>query len=241
MSPAKTARPPGRPKALSHDAVVEAIRRGILANDLVPRQRLVEAELCKLLGASRGNVRSALIELEHEGLIERVVNRGARVRSVGLEEALQIAEVRMVVESLCVFKAAEKITDPEVKELRELGKQLKERAEHGDAAGFAEVTHKIYLAYVRIADQPVAAEMLERLRALNTRHRFRLTYRPGRAKVAAPFWLEIIDAICKREPAAARRALQRHAENVQQAMKALAQDDTPFGTIAREPAARDAE
>lgn len=242
MSPAKAAARQkltegGKP---SHDAVVAAIRRGILANDLVPGQRLVEAELCDLLGASRGTVRAALMELEHEGMVERVANRGARVRSVGLEEALQIAEVRMVVESLCVYKAAEKITDKEIKELREIGRQLKERADSGDAAGFAEQTHKAFLAYVRIADQPVATEVLERLRGRNTRHRFRLTYRPGRAKVAAPYWLEIIDAICKREPVAARRALQRHSENVQQAMKALAQDETPFGSSSRDATEFDA-
>jgi len=178
-----------------------------------------------------------LMELAHEGLIERVANQGARVRIVGLEEALQIAEVRMVVESLCVAKAAEKITDPEIKELRDLGKQLKDRAEHGDVAGFAQLTHRIFLAYIRIADQPVAGEMLKRLRARNTRHRFRLTYRPGRAKVAFPFWLEIIDAICKRDPVAARRALQRRAEDVQQAMKALANEQTPFAAAYHEASA----
>lgn len=220
-----------RSKAPSQAAVVDAIRRGILANDLVPGQRLVEAELCKLLGASRGTVRSALMDLVHEGLVERIANRGARVRIVGLDEALQIAEVRMVVESLCAAKAAEKITNKEIEGLRKLAKQLKERAEHGDVSGFADVSHEIFETVIRIADQPVVQEVLARLRARNARHRFRLTYRPGRAKVALPFWLDRIEAICKRDPEAARRAVQRHSENVQEAMKALAQEQTPFSSM----------
>jgi len=220
-----------QPKALSQAAVVDAIRGGILANDLVPGQRLVEAELCKLLGASRGTVRSALMDLVHEGLVERIANRGARVRVVGLEEALQIAEVRKVVESLCVARAAERITPVDIERLRALAKKLKDRADHGDISGFAETTHQIFACYVRVADQPVAEEVLERLRARNTRHRFRLTYRAGRAKVAAPYWLDLVDAICRHDPEGARRAIERHAENVQEAMKALAQERTPFAAI----------
>jgi DNA-binding GntR family transcriptional regulator len=229
MTPAKKAR--NRSKSLPQAAIVDAIRRGIMANDLVPGQRLIEAELCKLLGASRGSVRSALMDLVHEGLVERIANQGARVRVVGLDEALQIAEVRMVVESLCAAKAAEKITDKEIEALRKLARQLKDRAEHGDINGFADVSHQIFETVTRIADQPVVLEVLARLRARNARHRFRLTYRPGRAKVSLPYWLERIEAICKRNPEAARRAVQRHSENIQEAMKALAHEHSPFGGI----------
>src|SRR4051812_7936124 len=96
---------PRKGAVLSREDVVEAIRQRILRSEMVPGQRLVEAELCEMLGASRGTVRTALMDLAHEGLVERIANRGARVRVVGLEEALQIAEVRMVVESLCVARA----------------------------------------------------------------------------------------------------------------------------------------
>jgi DNA-binding GntR family transcriptional regulator len=171
------------------------------------------------------------MDLVHEGFVERIANRGARVRIVGIEEALQIAEVRMAVESLCVAKAAEKITRKEIESLRALGKHLKDRADRGDVAGFATYTHLIFETYVRVSDQPVAAEVLARLRARSTRHRFRLTYRPGRAKVAAPYWLKLIEAICEHDPDGAKDVLRRHAENVQEAMKALAQERTPFAVI----------
>jgi DNA-binding GntR family transcriptional regulator len=224
---------PGRAhaKALSQSGVVDAIRQRILRGELVPGQRLVEAELCELLGASRGTVRTALMDLEHEGLIERIANRGARVRIVGLDEALDIAELRMVVESLIVARAAERISDKDVKVLREIASELREVAESGDGARFGDLTHQVFETYVRVADQPVAAEMLNKLRSRNVRHRFRLTYRPGRAQVAVPYWLEIIDAICRRDPKGAQAALRRHAQNVQDAMKAIAHEDRPFAMI----------
>jgi DNA-binding GntR family transcriptional regulator len=216
---------------LSRTGVVEAIRHRILKGDLVPGQRLVEAELCELLNTSRGTVRTALMDLAHEGLIERIANRGARVRVVSLDEALQIAEVRLAVESLVVARAAERIKDKEIVQLRKLAEKLEERAAASDVEGYAEATGEIFQFYINIADQPVAAEVLERLRSRNSRHRFRLTYRAGRAQVSAPYWRAIVDAICARDPAAAQEALRRLVRNIEDTMKAIAQDDTPFAII----------
>jgi DNA-binding GntR family transcriptional regulator len=218
---------PNHPKAPSRAAVVDSIRQGILANDLAPGQRLVEAELCELLGASRGNVRAALMDLVHEGLVEHIANRGARVRIVGLEEALEIAEVREVVEALCVARAAERITDSEITEMRALAKEMEASAERGEVAHYADLTHKAFETYIRISGQPVAEEVLTRLRAQGARHRFRLTYRTGRAQVSLPYWLDIIDAICRRDPAEASSALHRHAANVREVMRALENEQAP--------------
>ena len=62
--------------------VAERIRKAILDGDFSPNQRLVEADLCEEFHASRGAVRTALLELSSQGLVERIQNRGARVRSV---------------------------------------------------------------------------------------------------------------------------------------------------------------
>jgi DNA-binding GntR family transcriptional regulator len=220
---------------LSREAVGEEIRRAIMKDELAPGQRLVKSELCAVLGASRANVHGALMDLTQEGLVERIADRGARVRVISLEEALQITEVRMVVEELCVAKAAEKISAEEIVVLRTLVMKLQERARQGDALGFAELTHRIRENYVRIADQPVAAAELARFRTLISRHRFRLTYRAGRARDALPYWLERVDAICQRNPTAARLAVQRHAENAKEAMRALVHERQSLAERSRKP------
>ena len=73
----------------------EAISRG----ELVANQRLIEKDICEEYGASRGTVRAALTALDAEGLVERIQNRGARVRSVSLAEAIEILEVRSLLEA----------------------------------------------------------------------------------------------------------------------------------------------
>src|SRR5213078_2286572 len=89
-------------------SAVAAIRDAIVHGEFVPNQRLVEADLSEQFEASRATVRSALVELANEGLVERVQNRGARVRAVSLAEAIEITEVRMALEGLCAAKAAER-------------------------------------------------------------------------------------------------------------------------------------
>lgn len=209
-------------RVVSPTDVAEAVRRGILAGDLVAGQRLVEAELTETLGASRGAVRAALIDLTHEGLVERIANRGARVRVVSVEEALQITEVRMVVEGLCGAKAAERITDAEIADLRELGEQMRCCIETGDVAGYSRLNQQLHESVIRIAAQPVAAEVISRLRARNVRHQFRLAYRPGRPQVSLPQHLAIIEGLAARDPEATQAAVRAHIASV---MVALGESD----------------
>src|SRR5438034_10507154 len=73
--------------------VAEALRAAILRGEFVPRQRLVEADLCERFGASRFIVRAVLQDLAAQGLVEFQRNRGARVREISLAEAIEITEV----------------------------------------------------------------------------------------------------------------------------------------------------
>ena len=91
----------------SYDALREAIVRG----DIAPEARLVEAEVSTTFEMSRGAVRTALIRLEEEGLVIREPHRGARVRKVSDDEAVEILQVRAVLEGLAVRLTAERIDE----------------------------------------------------------------------------------------------------------------------------------
>lgn len=195
------------------------IREGIIAGTYVPGQRLVEAELCEALDASRAVVRSALAELDHEGLVERIAHRGARVRTVSVDEAIAITEVRMVIEGLCAAKAAENISDEEIAGLREIGSGMRESVAQGDVLTYRGLNVRLHDSIRQIAAQPVADETLGRLLARNVRHQFRLALRPGRAQVSLSEHLAIIDEVCARHPEGAERAARRHVESVIRALR----------------------
>jgi len=92
-------------RAGTRPAVAEAVRAAILRGEFAPGQRLIEADLCERFGASRFAVRAALADLSAQGLVEFQRNRGARVREISLAEAIEITEVRKLLEGLEAARA----------------------------------------------------------------------------------------------------------------------------------------
>ena len=207
--------------------VVSGIREAILSGRFVPDQRLIEADLSEQFAASRASVRAALAELAGEGLIERVQNRGARVRAVSLAEAVEICEVRMVVEGLCAAKAAECATEADVAALREIGDAMRSAVESGDVLGYSRLNERLHHRVREISGQRTASGVLERLRAQNVRHQFRLAMHPGRPQTSLPQHLGIIDAIAAGDPAAAERAARAHLRSVIETLPEVERGLTP--------------
>jgi DNA-binding GntR family transcriptional regulator len=202
------------PRSLGALPVVDAIRAAIADGEFVPNQRLVEADLSERFRASRATVRTALVQLASEGLVERVQNRGARVRAVSLAEAVEITEVRMALEGLCAAKAAERLTDADGDRLREIGDAMRAAVASGDLLGYSELNRRLHNLVLELAGQSTARAILERLRGQSVRHQFQLAMHPGRPAISLPQHLEIIEALCARDAGAAEVAMRRHIRSV---------------------------
>lgn len=205
-------------------SVLDGIREAILSGEFVPNQRLVEADLSERFAASRAAVRTALLELAHEGLVERMQNRGARVRAVSLAEAIEICEVRMALEGLCAAKAAERITEAEGAELAGIGALMRSAVGAGDVLGYSRLNERLHLRVREISAQRTAAAVLERLRAQSVRHQFKLAMQPGRPAVSLPEHIAIIEAIRTRDPRAAELAAHAHLRSVIRALADAGRD-----------------
>jgi DNA-binding GntR family transcriptional regulator len=196
------------------------LRQAILSGDFAPGQRLVEEDLAGTLGVTRQSLRAALLDLTAEGLVERIPNRGARVRVVSTEEAVAITECRMALESLCAAKAAERITDEEAAQLRELAESLKRSVAEGNPLKYSELNRELHRRVGVISGQTVAVGLLERLHAQLVRHQFQLALRPGRPEVSLPEHIAIAQAIAGRRPEDADRAVRAHLASVIEALQA---------------------
>lgn len=200
--------------------LTRTLRDAIVSGEYAPNQRLIEADLSASYGASRAAVRTALLELAAEGLVDRLPNRGSRVRAIPLAEAIEILEVRMRLEGLCAAKAAENITDAEVAEFTGLRAAILAAAA-SDLFEYSRLNQVLDRRIREIAGHPTAVGILERLRAQGVRHQFRLAFYPGRAAVSAPEHAAIIDAIVARDPARAEAATHAHLRSVIQALTTL--------------------
>lgn len=205
-------------RAAAHP-VVAAIREAIVGGEFAPNQRLVEADLSARFAVSRASVRAALLELANEGLIERLPNRGARVRAISLEEAVEISEVRMVLEGLCARKAAERVNAKETRELKGVGRAMRKAVSTADVLGYSELNQELHRRIREISGQHTATAVLERLRAQSVRHQFRLAMQPGRPAVSLTEHLAVIEAICTHRPDAAEQAVRDHLHSVISALR----------------------
>ncbi len=101
--------------------VAQKLREAIMSGNLKPGQRLVERELCEMMGVSRPSIREALRALEADGLVNTVPHRGPVVSTISLEEARQLYAARAVLEGFAGRECA-RLHDPAV--VRRIGDAL---------------------------------------------------------------------------------------------------------------------
>jgi len=106
---------------LRHE-VLEALRASIVNGRLAPGARLIERELIGMMGVSRTVIREALRQLEAEGLVDVVPNRGAIVRELTIDEARDLYAIRALLEGLAARMFVEKASADEI---AALGRELK--------------------------------------------------------------------------------------------------------------------
>ena len=99
--------------------VLEALRGSIVTGRLAPGQRLIERELTEMTGVSRTVIRESLRQLEAEGLIEIIPNKGPVVRKLSAAEAEDLYRIRAVLEGLAARFFAENADAAAVHTLQE--------------------------------------------------------------------------------------------------------------------------
>jgi DNA-binding GntR family transcriptional regulator len=199
--------------------VAKVLREAIRAGEMAPGHRLVEHDLAEQLEVTRAAVRAALLDLTGEGLVERIANRGARVRVIPIGEALQIVECRAVLEGLCAAKAAELAEEEDRIVLRGLGAEMREAVAAGEVMTYSKFNQQLHAHVLRLSGQQVASTLLERLNAQIVRHQFRLSLRPGRPQTSLPEHLALIEAVCSGDAAAAEKAARNHLASIAEALR----------------------
>jgi DNA-binding GntR family transcriptional regulator len=202
-------------------AVVEEVRAAILQGEYAPNQRLIETDLCERFSTSRFIARAALQELSAQGLVEFQRNRGARVRDISLDEAIEITQVRKLLEGLQAARAAERITKTEAASLRAIVKDMRTAVSSAEPLRYSDLNARLHAAIRDIAAHQTSARLLRQLRDQTVRHSFSLSLVPGRALVSLPQHESIVAAVTARDPVAAEQAMHEHLQSVINAFEAL--------------------
>lgn len=199
--------------------VTARLRAAITRGQLMPNERLIEADLAQSYGVNRANIRMALAMLDQEGLVVREPNRGARVRAVSEAEAIEIAETRLAIEGMLARRAAERATAAERKALRALEKAMRRAVEQADHAAFSQANAALHREIQRIAGNETANRILDTLKTHLVRLQYRVIMLPGRPKSSLKEHGAIVEAICAGDADGAEAAMRRHLLNFKELLK----------------------
>jgi phosphonate utilization transcriptional regulator len=116
--------------------VQKEIERQILQGELAPGAKLIEAALAAQLGVSRGPVREAFRILEEAGLVRQEKNRGVFVRDIPLDEAVEIYDLRAMMDESVGRQLAGHITPEQLKAVRAMVEAMEKAVKAGDADSY---------------------------------------------------------------------------------------------------------
>ena len=116
--------------------IYDRIKQEILSGNISPGSRLLEGRLAKQVNVSRTPVREALHVLEMEGFLESFPRVGYRVRQITWEEAIEINEIRAVLEPLAARKAIESEDQTHIEALKQVLSQLEAAAKRDQMDSF---------------------------------------------------------------------------------------------------------
>jgi len=209
---------------LSGEEAYASLRRAILDGHLEPNERLVEADLVRRLGVSRAAVRAAIMRLVHDGLVEHERNRGAKVRRVDEQEAVEILQARAALEALAAREAARHAEERDVAELRELLAGMREQLASGDLLAASDRNALLHARILELSRHGTARRLVASLNSQLVRFQYRTILVPGRAEKSLAEHTAIVEAIAAGDPQAAEEEMRRHLGHVAEALRASLRD-----------------
>ena len=136
----------------------EVLRNAIIGGQLKPGDRLIEQKLARSLGIGQPTLREALLELEYQGFVRKVPQRGTYVTKLSKEDFHKILEVRLALELLAIDGAARNITPADADILKALVEDMAKAAKTFDLGAF----HKSDVAFHRKVWALAGNEYLEK-------------------------------------------------------------------------------
>jgi DNA-binding GntR family transcriptional regulator len=195
--------------------VLDSLRQGIISGRLAPGARITERELTEMLGVSRTVIREALRQLETEGLVANVPNKGPVVRELSLEEAKDLYSIRAVLEGFAARLFAENASEVDFNTLEEALEGVVTAYESGDANRVLETKNGFYAILFEGASSATLSSMLNTLHARIWRWRaLGLTHpdrSPERSLESIASLRAVLAAIRQRDGESAERTTREEA------------------------------
>jgi DNA-binding GntR family transcriptional regulator len=145
------------------DQVVASFKEAILSGIIQPGDAIVESKVAQQLGAGIPLIREALIELEHQGYVQKVPYKGTTVTKLERLGVEKIFRLRAELESLAIEWARENVTPEDIEDLRGITAKMKEGARTHDLDQFYQNDLAFHRKLWEMSGNEYLVECLERI------------------------------------------------------------------------------
>lgn len=193
--------------------VYNIVRENILDGIYKAGENLIEMRLAEDLKVSRTPVREAIRQLELEGLVETIPNKGAIVKGINKKDMEDIYKIRLVLEGLAVKWAIEEISDEKIKELQEVYELMEFYTNKGDIENIEKLNTKFHQIIYEESKSNMLLHILKDFQVYAKLARYDSLKCSGRMEESLKEHGEILDAIKKKDYKLAEKYLIKHVEN----------------------------
>lgn len=191
------------------------LRQAIVSGQLKAGEKLIERELCEMMGVSRPSLREALRKLEAEKLIVNVPHRGPEVASITLAEARDLYALRGLLESYAAHEFTRLASDEEIKSLAKVVRRLREAGQKNSTAGVLKAKAEFYSILLGGCGNALVSEILGGLLSRVSRLRSTSLMLPDRLPQSLQEIETLLECIQNRDAKAAQKISHKHVLNAE--------------------------
>lgn len=198
------------------DQAYEIIKGAIVSLKLKPGERLKESMLAEELGISTTPIKGALAQLKQEGFVENTRFRGASVAEINDRDVEEIFELRELLEGAAVKRAAIIFSSEDLQKGEALLEKMREAYKAGDTESYATPSRDFHYLFTRAFGNQRMINTLKTFSDQLERIRRTIIVAPGNIPLFIKDYEKILEALKKREPEEAERALLAHTRRAKE-------------------------
>ena len=185
----------------------------IVEGVLVEGEKVPERELCEKLGVSRTPMREALKVLATDGLVTLEPNKGARVRSVTIDDLEEVFPILGALEALAGELACINITDDQLVAISQVHSEMLKQFRADNMPGYFKQNQRIHELILEAAGNPTLTAVHQSLAMRVRRARYVANLTKRRWRQAVDEHEEMIKVLHAREGKKLGAILKKHLEN----------------------------
>jgi len=208
--------------------IYDKLRNAIIYGELSPGEKLSEVELAGSFNTSRTPIREAFRQLQTEGYISVVPNRGAHVSKLPPEEIEEVYDIISLLEGYAAGLAAINIEKSQLTDLKKLQKRMLVYAAKSKFREYVEENTKFHHLITCLSANHSLARTIAGLRTRIYRYRLTSVTIPGYLGKYVSDHENIIAAIAKKDSTRARKHMREHVDFVKDVLVSFLKQNLTF-------------